>query len=445
MFKNKHNIWFLVGISLIVALLAYGTLISYRYLFGSEAYLRQASRIMAHLDHFISKDGYGGFAYDCSRTGSGVEACSQSQATVLDRAFLGVIWGRYQYYRATGDKNQLSALKRDIYTMYANLDTTQVVEALRANRFNCLLMKDLTQAPEIDSSYRQFAQEICHKSQFEFYPGSILTYDQHWHSIYSLREDEGAKNLDEPGIYVDKQKMARSLDAAQIQQNARTSGTNGIPEAVYPNQRLYIKAEDVVADLRSQLTAYAQTGKLNQDIVYDWQAVSPFLTRELIAAADQAVAVSIPTDNEILTEQHELDYLLLLRETFNWIVSATQHEQLDLQNLTDFNRCFMSENLTYFFDHYAPDFDARDRQTILNTFAVSNNGQKEPLCQLAGHYLNGKKFSSRGAWNYVARKNKSLSSSPFHGYINQVLEDRNTYNVYDNGLVVGILSQESIL
>ncbi len=85
---------------------------------------------------------------------------------------LGVIWGRFQYWQATGDQQELTRLQSDIDSLISQvLDNPDRI--LQTNQYNCLLMKDLALSPELSSDYQLKAARLC----LESYPEGSLDFD----------------------------------------------------------------------------------------------------------------------------------------------------------------------------------------------------------------------------------------------------------------------------
>lgn len=410
--------------------------------------LDMAGAILQQFENSLNSQGKGGNAFTCSKDQQGYH-CNKTDESEkwLYRNALGMIWGRYQYYKKTGDQVELERLKRDLVNMHESLESMKEndIDTFHINRFNCLLMADLATDNSLGEFYQDIARQICLRANFEYYPYSALAYDQHFHLQYSLNPRADLTQFNEWPVIVDVDKANLANQAAQNgQDDSANISASLMPEIIYHSQHFTIDKQDVLTDLTAELTELASTGQITGHNYPNYDYAVSFLLRELYASLDRLGVMKMTEPDSPEYQAAELDYLLLTKEAIEiWTTSQQQSQQASV-NYNDHRRCLMLENLSYLFNHYLTDFDNQSQQSILDYFALSNRDYLAPHCAVAALKVNNKIINIDRVRNSVFTVNQTFINDnqvPV-GSILKVDDNQNLiYFVHDNGLFVGVLSQ----
>ncbi|MBQ6154556.1 hypothetical protein IJJ27_03960 [bacterium] len=410
--------------------------------------LDMAGAILQQFENSLNSQGKGGNTYTCSKDSHGYR-CNQADENDkwLYRNALGMIWGRYQYYKKTGDQVELEHLKRDLTNMYESVDGMKAggFDTFHTNRYNCLLMADLATDQSLGEFYQNLARQICLRANFEYYPYGALAYDQHFHLQLSLNPRADLTQFNEWPVIVDANKAHLASQAAQNGQDDSANLTASLmPEIIYHSQHFAIDKQDVLDDLTAELTELASSGQITGHNYPDYDYAVSFLLRELFASLDRLGVMKITEPDSPEYQAAELDYLLLTKEALEiWVTSQQQSQQAPI-NYNDHRRCLMQENLFYLFNHYLTDFDRQAQQSVLDYFALSDQDYLAPHCAVAALKVNNKTINLDQVRNSVYTVNQKYINDnrvPV-GSILKINDDQSLeYFVHDNGLFVGILSQ----
>lgn len=80
-----------------------------------------------------------------------------------NRSGIPVMWARFNYYLASGDKKELAILKQDIDN-YADLNKAKLIQN---NSWNCKLMIDLSKSSFFSVEEKEKIEKICFDSEYE--------------------------------------------------------------------------------------------------------------------------------------------------------------------------------------------------------------------------------------------------------------------------------------
>jgi hypothetical protein len=99
-----------------------------------------------------------------------------------NRSILGITQGRYQYYLATGNREELQTLSNDL-EMYAN---PSLVPVLQNNLWNCKIMYAIWEDNSLPQSFRDKARQICLRGTYQV---------EEMTEIPSLKAEKQNKNI----------------------------------------------------------------------------------------------------------------------------------------------------------------------------------------------------------------------------------------------------------
>jgi hypothetical protein len=337
----------IVGASLLLAVLVRSQLVAWPIFdifqtsnLTENPYLPEAKKILTQLDSVKSAAGFYGDYQDCQAvTGSGQGQCQlhlfPGEKLTDDPGFevswrenLSVIWARYQYYLATGDKKMLAAIEADLTNLGAMgiEDENNIGTVLQSAGYKCLFLEPIAKEEKFPTEIKDLAVKLCLDTFYEYAPGNTLAYDQHQHRlVFKTAENE----LGQPTVGV-------------------------FYETPAPEQVMIYDQEQVVAQIISNLKQIATGGNLlsysphvtnNNPETLTLQV--QYFESEAKAMVDRIGAMRLAKqlgDSEVF-EREELDYLLLLDELMSW------RENPANQNSPD-NLCLFNLGLAYFVEHY---------------------------------------------------------------------------------------------
>ena len=100
----------------------------------------------------------------CHITRDGQQKCS---VPIEDpKVAVHVMWARFKYFQATGDRNQLDAINQDLETFTGLYQNPSNTISYQINHPTCTLLYDLWQTDEFTSDQKQKMQDLCSKSTF---------------------------------------------------------------------------------------------------------------------------------------------------------------------------------------------------------------------------------------------------------------------------------------
>ena len=118
--------------------------------------------------------------------------CDQSLPS--NRSGIPVMWARFNYYLATGDKQELGILRQDINN-YADSNKAKLIQN---NSWDCKLMIDLGKSEIFSDEEKNKIEKICFDSLYEFdsYLGR-MSFEKNLDSVINLEDLKGnvQKNL----------------------------------------------------------------------------------------------------------------------------------------------------------------------------------------------------------------------------------------------------------
>ena len=388
-------------------------------------YLNLSRQIIDEIDRHTDARGFYGQSHLCTKSGHkytchiDLHTLENGEQAASHRQTLAVIWAKYQYFHTTGDQNILKSLISDVEHMHALL--TNPAWTLQTNRYNCMMMADLALADDLPEGITDMARDICNYGYFEIYPESDVTFDQHYHPVYSVAPAAGDEHItDEVIVYSNPELHIDPRDRATYDEN------------------------DVRADIVDMLHQYAADGTIMRrytDTAHNFFYTYRFLTRELYAALDQAKAweLNLKT-NPDRAAQNKLDYLLLTRETLQWFADAGANAFGGF----DADSCLIDQNIRYFLDNFDHDLSPHE-QTAINTRFADNKDftMYSPGCSIAAHQLNGYPLEAAGAANDIYLNNEYYGIKDWSaGYLFSAGSGDNQYVnlVEPNAWAAGILA-----
>lgn len=410
-----------------------------------DKYLLEAEKILTHLDS--QKDDYAFYG--------GVRQCyynnnkkcnwifSNNITTLIDskdldkiskystqRNTLPIIWARFQYYKKTGDEEQLQKIYQDIDILMKVIDDEWL--NLQTDSFNCLLMKEIIESDLIQADYQKKAQKICNENIFEVHPQSLIFYNQNrrqpliFTDVYdyvsvNYPSDYAYVRLDENKKVVDKEKFA-IFDLIELKSDI---------------QRLIVKiASDGELDESEKKNVF-------------FEKRESFIIRENFAVIDRLAAMQINKNqgNDELKQENELDYLILLKEALSYYLFSKE-------NYESVGRCLLFENIEYYNNEYSFNLNETLMTEIKNKSHVDFYDKDLLSCFLVKKLLNGKVIDRNGIYKDVLlSKQNSLIGDEWPGYFKSLLKE---YNVNDdprgdhyistelNAILAGLLIKEKI-
>jgi hypothetical protein len=215
--------------------------------------------------------------------------------------------------------------------------------------------------------------QICNRDAHQTYPASIMNYDSHGHWL---------------------------LDYVEYNSNVTPPYEIGVvisPRGFFDKTRgrTYQQA-DVIQQFNTYLHTLGEIGRADAPLNIHFARpdfYAKFVRRQVLAAIDYLAKINLDRDfdpefTEAWADGRELDYLLQTVETIVWYLSDPQR----LQNYQPSDICLLRENLTYYFNTYAPDFDSNVRTLLLSLFPSYWDEPTMYYCAVVANYLNQSPF-----------------------------------------------------
>ena len=404
---------------LILAIIIYFAYRSLTTKHQDNMYLKEAKAILDQIDKHKDSRGFYGAAQTCTFDENTQEYTCQLETMdylgdgtqyASHRQSLAVIWARYQYYAATGDKSELDKLKKDLTNMYnlvVDEDDTIHNWILQTNRLNCVLMSDLVNSPLLEQEYKDMAYTICNDAEFEYFTDSQIIFDGHNHPLYKI-----INYADYPDEILSDEFIVE------------TDTQHGVDPAYITNHT----AAQLIQDITDLLTEYAATGSITNKTTVDTAYTQRFITRELLAAIDQVAKMKLNQErgNTQLAEQNLIDYLILTKETLEWYASGYYDQFSIYAN----DSCLLRSNLEYLFDNYLTALGIEHKEQVLERVVNFSDVKPGVLCVAANHYL-----------NHVPIDKTELLMQEQDSIYQLTYDSRLYFDVYNNALISGLLAE----
>ncbi len=353
----------------------------------ADPYLPQALAILNQINsHTDSRGFYGGWQ-DCRKNPQTNQyECKVQTMDYLNngvqyasfRETQSVIWARYRYFERTGDLDQKRKLEADLDNVVNNVLDSEVWE-MQSQRFNCLLMEAIANSPYLSETYKNKARRICNEVNFERYPDSVITYDQHHHVPFAFWDTS-------------------SLPADEV--NAETVVVEDASINIPADQFITYQPETVITGITELIEDFAFANQLTDVSNVPTEDKQKFMKRELLAAIDRVAAIRLNEGvNQDLTAKNLLDYLLLTWETLSWYASEPQA-------FSSMETCLLRENVVYFLRAYAPDANPELKEIYKNKLLGNGSGTDRIYCEVASLYLGNKEINRAELVDFVTKNNQ---------------------------------------
>jgi hypothetical protein len=313
----------------------------------ADPLLARAQAILAHFDpiqdDLTDSRGFYGDSQYCDFTAISADQPS-CQVNLVDflgdgslfashRSTVQLLWARYQYYLATGNRQQLQYLLDDLENLITNvLDNKSYV--LENAELDCLLLAELGSSIYLDTPTQEKIARVCLESDPEIHPESAWEYTQFHHVPYTIINFGNAAVPD--------------------------------PERVIPDSaRQTVTAQQQISELDQMLTIVSNKGVLAPSAYTQKISDSDkynFLQRHINGALHYLGALALDNPDSARYLQNEIDYLLLTKEATEWVLTSDAAASAD-------NSCLVGVNLRYYLANYsAADFTSEQLEYILAQF-----------------------------------------------------------------------------
>jgi hypothetical protein len=330
----------------------------------TDPYLARATAILAHFNPEVKaltdSRGFYGDSQWCKLPNSPTsldcetnlqDFFGQGDLVAGHRSTVQLIWARYHYYLATGDPQQFQFLLDDINNLVTNVLDSDVY-VLQNGDLNCPLIQELTSSPYFDDNVKNQLARICVEAGPEVHPESIWEYTQYPQVPFFIEDFSGAAIADTARVIDDSMRV--TYDSPSLQQTfnqmLQVLGNGGIIAPSEYSQR--------VSDIDK----------------YD------FLAREAIGALNYASSLNFTQNTPELYEQDLINYLLLTRETLEWVITnPTLMESPD--------SCLVNVNLRYYLETLAPDILTPSQLAAIFSRFPALNADSNPDCLIVADIL----------------------------------------------------------